>query len=155
VASVHALADLVEVGTAVTPADHERIRRTGLDRATYNDVLVAALEPWVAGGRFLVGGDWNDSPLFDTYYPKGAYGVAGSSIEFFERRKRAGWCDAMRRFHVTDIKTYLDPKSAPYELDHVFTDADTYGQLVKCHVLDDVAVMGLSDHAPLVIEFAI
>jgi endonuclease/exonuclease/phosphatase family metal-dependent hydrolase len=61
----------------------------------------------------------------------------------------------MRRFHVTDIRTYLDRKSAPYELDHVFTDADTYGQLVGCHVLDDVTVMGLSDHAPLVIEFAI
>lgn len=115
VASVHALADKVEVGTAVTSDDHERIRRTGLDRAIHNDVNVAALEPSDAGRRFVVGGDWNDSPLFDTYYPKRA--LAGSSTEFSARRQRAGWCDAMRRFHDTDIRTYLDPKSGPYELD--------------------------------------
>jgi hypothetical protein len=76
VASVHALAARVDVGTAVTAADHQRIRRAGLDRAIDNDLVVAALAPRVAGRRFLVGGDWNDSPLFDTSYPKEAYGVA-------------------------------------------------------------------------------
>ena len=153
VASVHALAGKVDVGTEVTLAEHERIRRTGLDRAIYNDLLAAALEPWVAGRHFIVGGDWNDSPLFDALYPKGAYGVAGSSTEFYERRKHAGWFDAMRKFHDTEIRTYLEKNAAPYELDRVFTDSQTYRKLLGCHVLDDVTVTGLSDHAPLVIEF--
>ena len=154
VASVHALAGRVEVGTAVTAADHERLRRIGLDRAVYNDVFAAALEPWVEGRHFLVGGDWNDSPLFDTNYPNGAYGVAGSSSEFFERRRSAGWCDAMRRFHANEIRTYLDPKSGPYELDRVFTDAETHRRLLRCHAVDDVAFNELSDHTPLVVEFS-
>jgi exonuclease III len=154
VAGVHALAERVDVGTAVTPADHERIRRTGVDRATYNDVLAAALEPWVTGRRFLVGGDWNDSPMFDTNYPNGVDEVAGSSTEFFERRKQAGWWDAMRKFHDGDVRTFLDPRSRPYELDRVFTDAETCRQLIGCHALDHVVFSGLSDHAPLVVEFA-
>lgn len=44
-ASVHALARRVEVGTAVTLAEHERIRRTGLDRAIYSDLAATALAP--------------------------------------------------------------------------------------------------------------
>ena len=72
VASVHALAEEVKVSEAVALADHERIRRAGLDRAMHNDLAVAALGPWVADRRFIVGGDWNDSPLFDVNYPKGA-----------------------------------------------------------------------------------
>ena len=154
VASVHALAGRTAVSEAVTQLDHERIRRSGLDRAINNDLAVAALEPWVEGRRFIVGGDWNDSPLFDSNYPKGAYGVAGASTEFFERRRAAGWFDAMREFNTEDVRTYLDPKSAPYELDHVFTDAETRTRLRTCEVLNSPAFVGLSDHAPVMVEFA-
>lgn len=155
VASVHALAEEVKVSAAVALADHERICRSGLDRAMHNDLAVAALGPWVAGRRFIVGGDWNDSPLFDVNYPKGANGVPGASTEFFERRTAAGWLDAMRKFHAEELRTYLEPKSAPYELDHVFTDAETRVGLVACEVLNNIAVAGLSDHAPVVVEFAL
>ena len=153
-ASVHA-AGTLKVGTAVTLAEHERIRRPGLALANTSDLLAAVLEPWVAGRRFLVGGDWNTSPLFDTDYPNTRWGKAKASTEFFERRKRAGWCDAMRRFHDGEIRTYLDPKTGPREIDRVFTDPETYDRLVGCHVLDDVAVTELSDHAPLVVDIAI
>jgi endonuclease/exonuclease/phosphatase family metal-dependent hydrolase len=154
VASVHA-AGAVKVGTAVTLAEHERIRRPGLALATTSDLLAAVLEPWVAARRFLVGGDWNTSPLFDNDYPNTKWGRAKASTEFFERRKRAGWYDAMRRFHDGEIRTYLDPRTGPREIDRVFTDSETYNELVGCHVLDDVAVTELSDHAPLVVDIAI
>jgi exonuclease III len=154
VASVHA-AGALKVGTAVTLAEHERIRRPGLALANTSDLLAAVLEPWVAGRRFLVGGDWNTSPLFDTDYPNTRWGKAKASTEFFERRKRSGWCDTMRRFHDTEIRTYLDPSTGPREIDRVFTDPETYNRLVACHVLVDVAVTELSDHAPLVVDIAI
>lgn len=83
------------------------------------------------------------------------YGVPGASTEFFERRTAAGWLDAMRKFHAEEIRTYLEPKSAPYELDHVFTDAETSVGLVACEVLNNIVVAGLSDHAPVVVEFAL
>ena len=77
-----------------------------------------------------------------------------SSTEFFERRRAAGWFDAMREFNTEDVRTYLDQKSAPYELDHVFTDAETRTRLRTCEVLDSPAFVGLSDHAPLMVGFA-
>ena len=121
VASVHAVARQV-TDMAVTTPEHERIRRVALERAWHNDLAVAALVPWVTGRRFLVGGDWNNALLFDTVYPSGAEGGPGASTEFFELRKETGWFDAMRKFHDNEIRTYFDPSSAPYELDHVFTD---------------------------------
>jgi exonuclease III len=154
VASVHAVAREV-TDMAVTTPEHERIRRVALARAWHNDLAVPAMIPFVTGRRFLVGGDWNNARLFDTVYPSGAEGGAGASTEFFERRRESGWCDAMRKFHENEVRTYFDPSSAHYELDHVFTDPDTYGELVACRVLDDVAITELSDHAPLVVEFAI
>ena len=59
--------------------------------------------------------------------------------------------------HDNEITTYLDPASRPYELDHVFTDAETHDQLAGagCHAVDDATVAGLSDHAPLVVQIAI
>jgi endonuclease/exonuclease/phosphatase family metal-dependent hydrolase len=154
VASVHA-AGTLKVGTAVTAEDHERLRRPGLVLATTSDLLAATLEPWVDRRRFLVGGDWNTSPLFDTDYPNTKWGKARASTEFFERRNRAGWCDAMRRFHDAELCTYLDPNTGPREIDRVFTDPETYRQLAGCHVLDDTAVTELSDHAPLVVDIVI
>ncbi len=155
VASIHALAMEVELGAAVSFEDHERLRRTGLPRAWCNDVLVGALEPWVAGRRFIVGGDWNNSPLFDANYPRRSARGVGPSTEFFQRRKLAEWHDAMRKFHDGDVRTYLDERSAPYELDHVFVDATTYEGVANCEAVDHVTTRGLSDHAPVVVEFAV
>jgi hypothetical protein len=69
VASVHALAAPVPISEAFGEEDHLRLRRGGLDQVWHNDLIVAVLEPWVAGRRFIVGGDWNNSPLFDVNYP--------------------------------------------------------------------------------------
>ena len=60
----------------------------------------------------------------------------------------------MREFNTDDVRTYLDPKSAPYELDHVFTDADTRTRLSACEVLNRPALVGLSDHSRVIVEFA-
>jgi exonuclease III len=148
VASVHAAGGELS-DTAITSADHEQVRRTTLRRAWYNDLAAAALVPFVQGRRFLVGGDWNTALVFDEMYPSRA---GASAAEFFERRRAAGWCDAMRKFHDDEVRTYLDPRSGSYELDRVFIDPTTFDTLVGCHGLDDAALSGLSDHAPVVVE---
>ena len=152
VASVHAVAREVD-DAAVTATDHGRIRRQALNRGWHNDLVVAALTPWVSDHRFIVGGDWNNAVLFDTIYPSGAEGGPGASTEFFASRATSGWHHALRKFHPDELRTYLDPGSAAYELDHIFTDADLHARLHTCEVFDERALAELSDHAPLIAEF--
>lgn len=152
VASVHAIANVVD-NPALSEAEHEFVRRRALERAWHNDLAVAALKPWVSKGNFVVGGDWNNAVLFDTTYPSGAEGGPGASTEFFTSRLGHGWYHALRKFSPTEVRTYLDPKSAPYELDHIFTDSHLHERLNNCMVLDDPPVTELSDHAPIVADF--
>jgi exonuclease III len=152
VASVHAVAKEVNC-PAVTDEDHQRIRRQVLTQAWHNDLAVAALSPWVSGRIFIVGGDWNNAKLFDTTYPSGAEGGPGASSEFFERLSATGWQHALRKFHPDEVRTYLDPASAAYELDHIFTDNELHARLHGCDVFDEATLTELSDHAPLVAEF--
>lgn len=154
VASVHAVAKEV-TDIALSDADHERVRRRALNRAWHNDLAVAALAPWVEGRPFIIGGDWNNALLFDTNYPLGAEGGPGASAEFFENRSAAGWHHALRKFHEEEVRTYLDTGSAPYELDHIFTDQSLHERLNSCEVLDQASTAGLSDHAPVVAEFSL
>ena len=107
----------------------------------------------MAGNRFIVGGDWNNAVLFDTIYPPATADGPGPSTEFFARRAESGWHHALRRFHPEELRTYLEPGAAPYELDHIFTDAELHSELVACDVLDGPVLTGLSDHAPLLAEF--
>lgn len=154
VASVHTVAKEV-IDPAVTDDDHARIRRPALSRAWHNDLAVAALMPLVGDGHFIVGGDWNNAVLFDTNYPAGAEGGPGASGEFFAARQEGGWHHALRKFEPDEVGTYLDPKSAAYELDHVFTDRALHDALTSCAVLAHPPLAELSDHAPLVAELTI
>jgi endonuclease/exonuclease/phosphatase family metal-dependent hydrolase len=147
-ASVHALAGEISEG-AVTDDEHLLIKRPSLKRARYNDVAAAALLPVINGFRFVVGGDWNVARRFDVNYPA----IAPAASEFFVARAGAGWHHALRKFAHDEVRTYVDPKSAAYELDHLFTDAESHAALSDCHVLSDEAFRELSDHAPLVAEF--
>lgn len=149
VASVHALAGEV-AHPEITDADHAALSRPCTTRAYYNDVAAAALAPLTRDARFMIGGDWNVAALFDTTYPM----TAPASSEFFAGRRAAGWHHALRKFEPDEVRTYIEPKSAPYELDHLFTDAATHDELTGCHVVADAGFDGLSDHAPLVAEFA-
>jgi exonuclease III len=153
-ASVHAIAKEVDAD-AVTPVDHEAVRRPLLAKAWHNDLAASALRPWVDGARFVVGGDWNNARLFDVVYPTGAEGAAGASADFFAIREQWGWSESLRKFQAEEVQTYLDSLSHPYELDHLFTDKVMDGRLIRCEVLNDTLVRELSDHAPVIAEFDI
>ncbi|NCT90981.1 hypothetical protein GXB85_08485 [Cellulomonas sp. APG4] len=148
VASVHALAGEVD-HPAITAEDHEALRRPCASRAYFNDVAAGALTPLTEDARFVIGGDWNVAALFDTTYPA----TAPASSQFFAGRQAGGWHHALRKFEPDEVRTYVEPSSAPYELDHLFTDAELHDALVACHVVRDAGFDGLSDHVPVVAEF--
>jgi endonuclease/exonuclease/phosphatase family metal-dependent hydrolase len=58
----------------------------------------------------------------------------------------------MRKFHPEEVRAYLDPASAPHELDHIFVDRVTYEHLEDCRVIDSPVLAELSDHAPIATE---
>jgi endonuclease/exonuclease/phosphatase family metal-dependent hydrolase len=124
------------------------LRRRGCELACYCDLTAHALKPWV-GDRFIVSGDWNTARLFDEMYP-GKWPEAGP--DFFAATASWGWSESLRKFHQHEIRTYLDPESAPYELDHLFTDDRLNAALTRCDVIEEPALRELSDHAPLIAE---
>jgi endonuclease/exonuclease/phosphatase family metal-dependent hydrolase len=65
------------------------------------------------------------------------------------------WHHALRKFYPEVVRTYLEPTSAYYELDHIFTDSDLHARLHACDVFNEAALAGLSDHAPLIAEFSL
>lgn len=149
VASVHAIAAEVD-NPVVTDADHAEMKRTSADKAWHCDVAAFSLQDWIRG-PFVVGGDWNTARLFDETYPD-KWPNAGR--EFFELLASWGWDESLRRFHPDEIRTYLDPASGPYELDHLFTDTGLGARLTSCEVLTLPALAGLSDHAAVIADFA-
>jgi hypothetical protein len=120
-----------------------------LDSRNESGMSIASVVRWRLG--------WRDGRCIELpTRPHRAPGQEPSVIEGVSRGcKQAGSRDAMRRFHVGEIPTYLDPSTGPREIDRVFTDRETYKRLVGCHVLDDVAITELRDHAPLVVDIAI
>lgn len=150
VASVHAVAKEVDDDAVATPDDHAEFGRGTEAKAWHNDLAAGALRDWAAD-RFVVGGDWNTARQFDVQYP--AWG--NSSRQFFDRMAEWKWAETLRRDYPEEIGTYLDPACYPYELDHLFTDRGLHDRLTRCTVIHEAPLAEMSDHAPIVADFAI
>lgn len=98
---------------------------------------------------FVVSGDWNVSPeLWDRHHPN------THEADFFARAREAGWVDIYRRFHDSEGRTWFRRTDQPYQLDHVFCDSTTATRVRSCEIeAYPAAVLSVSDHAPVVIEF--
>jgi exonuclease III len=155
VCSVHTPARELLDPPLLSEQDHRQLRRVGAERAWYNDVAFAALDALPREAGFIFGGDWNVARLFDSNYPIGAEGGA-SATEFFRRAAERGWSETLRTFYPEEVRTYLKAGTAPYENDHVFTDAALHRRLTRCEVIETIdgpPVIELSDHAPIMAEF--
>ena len=152
VSSVHTPAKFVE-DPSVTPEDHESLRRPSSDRAWHNDLAFAALDALPKEAGFIIGGDWNTARLFDQQ-PSDFEG-SGAGVEFFDRASKRGWAESLRKYHPAEIRTFLRPGTQPYELDHIFTDPGLNERLGRCEVLVGLPTDEMSDHAPVIAEFAL
>jgi exonuclease III len=111
------------------------------------DLFFAVIASAVKRQRFIVGGDWNNSRLFD-FDRKGKLPTA---TMFFTRARGAGWFDCHGQ--KNEERSFLDYSKRPHQLDHLFCDRKTFEKMVDCNVRVDWVVHELSDHAPLVTNF--
>ena len=79
----------------------------------------ADLGPLLAGSRFVAGGDLNSSLRFDRVYRRDA------NRKLFANLDRAGLKDLRLPFSAEEHRTYFKKGRGPYQLDHVFADAET------------------------------
>jgi len=115
------------------------------------DLFFGAIATLVKGRRFFVGGDWNNSRLFDLQPKLRKRGQLPFSTMFFTRARDAGWFECHGQ--KNEERSYLNPRSQPHQLDHLFCDKVTYEKMADCSVRADWIVYELSDHAPLVTDF--
>jgi endonuclease/exonuclease/phosphatase family metal-dependent hydrolase len=114
-----------------------------------NDVAYAIYRDRVPE-RFLVSGDWNCSPFLWDALHRGEH-----EAEFFDRARDDGWMDCYQRFHPEgEGRTWFRGSEPPYQMDHAFCDGTTAEALVSCAIdAHPAGALGLSDHAPLFLEF--
>ena len=104
----------------------------------------ADLGPLLAGNRFVAGGDLNSSLRFDRVYRRDA------NRKLFANLDRAGLKDLRLPFSAEEHRTYFKKGRGPYQLDHVFADAETRDATRGWRVLAEASSgLGLSDHAPI------
>jgi len=145
IASVHTPAKEA-TRAQLRPLDSDEVRRPSVSRPWVNDVAFAGLSRLVSSERFIFAGDWNTDRLFDR-----DGGTAG--VEFFERARAIGWVECSRD-DDSDLQTWFREGDAPYQLDHAFCDPKIGDQRLGIRVAREAAeVLGLSDHAPLVMDF--
>ncbi|HPU92959.1 MAG TPA: hypothetical protein PKU99_02315 [Candidatus Saccharicenans sp.] len=115
------------------------------------DLFFSAISPLVKGKRFLVGGDWNNSRLFDRYRTLRKHGQPPFSAMFFTRAQDAGWFEC--HGSQNEERSYLKSRTLPHQLDHLFCDCKTGLKMKSCSIKNEWPAAELSDHASMVTDF--
>lgn len=124
--------------------DPETIARPSVPRPRVNDLTFHELADLV-GERFIAAGDWNTGRTQ-------ASATAGE--EFFVRAHERGWYDCVWDRFGIEVRTWFREGDALVQDDHVFCDP-SLGATVQERpwaAEDAVVRLGLSDHAPLIID---
>jgi hypothetical protein len=147
VASVHTAA---RVSAEHGHPGYERsvIARSTVGEPWWNDVAFAAYRDLLADRRFLIAGDWNTSRYEDE---RGTPDPAGA--EFFERAAAAGWVEVSLVDGREGKTWYGSNTPRPHQADHAFADTTT-ARLLRSFSIEPwpVTELGLSDHAPLLLD---
>jgi endonuclease/exonuclease/phosphatase family metal-dependent hydrolase len=107
------------------------------------DVIFRALDD-VKGDRFIIGGDWNLSRLFDRDK------VVPTNAMFFSRAVQSKWVEVLGK--ANEERSFFRDGNLPYQLDHVFSDRKTDDAVKSGAVWADETALEISDHAPIVID---
>jgi exonuclease III len=159
VASVHATAEKLEDYFKrypyLAPPTQEEMTMIagGPEEPWMADFVIWSLDRVAAGKRFIIGGDWNNSRLFDCQSPMRRRGQGPISTMFFTRAEDRGWFEC--HGSKNEERSYIGNSynNRPHQLDHLFCDKKTAKQLVDCSVRLDWLTPELSDHVPMVTEF--
>jgi len=142
--SVHSNAEPVQIDEDELP---ETLLRCNKTKVWEIELTSHDLAPMLQGQKFIVGGDLNSSLGFDKNYNR------QNNARLFGNLKDCGFNDTRLKFFDQEQSTYFKQGQAPYQLDHVYSDSQTYDQVQSWEVLTQlVTVQGLSDHAPIGIK---
>lgn len=154
--------NIVSVYSPAWPVDEKRLK--GMDvssvKLTFNDlvwpteIIWSALSKMVtAEESWIVGGDYNASETFDTFWAGGPRG----NKEIIDRMYALGFKECLREHNGRLIPTFKNAQNGKilHQIDHLFVTAHIYSRLHKCAVGDQSKVFGraLSDHLPIVADF--
>jgi hypothetical protein len=113
------------------------------------DLAVHELRHVLRGRRFVAGGDLNSSLLMDEVSQQ------DETARLFANMRDAGMVDLRPRQSANEQQTYFKNGRRPHQLDHVFADAQTETTVLSWRVDPTPVVdLGLSDHAPIIVETA-
>lgn len=132
-------------------ADDERARLAlPADTGSWNATSIyTAIARAATQQRTIVGGDFNLAWRFDETDGAPRFWAAAQ----FRAMRELGWRRPHLKFHAGEERT-LFRKDRPHELfqlDHFFTDAQTYAAATSCEVVQIEDLERLSDHAPLML----
>jgi exonuclease III len=143
-ASIHSNAYSVRLNNLPEGASLAGLLRCDDTKVWEVELIAHELRQVFGTSRFVAGGDLNSGLLFDTKYGR------QSNARLFQNLAALGFNDLRKRFHDTEQRTYFKEGKGSYQLDHVFSDAETEQRALSWRVLADVAaVEELSDHAPI------
>lgn len=115
---------------------------------------VSYLRRYRSAAEILIAGDFNmdrrmdENPTGSVFALKDTY----PTNNFFNAIEDMGFHDCIRKFHPEPVQTHRNARSNfPWELDHMFATAGLFSKLTDINVID---AEGLSDHNPIVAEFA-
>jgi hypothetical protein len=150
VASVHARAAKA-TAAQMGSLDPDAIRRPSADGPMVNDVVFAGLHELSLGRpSFLFAGDWN------TARRQGGKRASQAGAEFFQRVSEGGWFDCVWDKLGDEIQTWFREGDKLIQDDHAFCDQALALRLQRVSAPNDAATsLGLSDHAPLVLDFEV
>jgi hypothetical protein len=150
-ASVHAAPRKASEGD-LQGLDRAKLTRSGATGPKLNDVIFDRLVNLV-GDRFIVAGDWN------TARKQGSAWASKVGQVFFDRVRDRGWYNCTGDRSESDVLTWLKGRGGDglIQDDYVFCD-QALGGLVQPEPwapADEIERLGLSDHAPLIVDFAV
>ena len=140
-------ADIDGIGEVVLASFHAGIVDDRVIPALRSSV--EALLPFLEGSRFIIGGDLNTARGAAEMWPNHGHAEFFTWID-----EELGWHDCHWRMHGKEQTSLWSVGSRPLQADHIFVDALTAELVNDARVVDDDAVRGMSDHGPLVVDFA-
>ncbi|MEI7629490.1 MAG: endonuclease/exonuclease/phosphatase family protein, partial [Bacteroidota bacterium] len=99
--------------------------------------------------HWIIGGDFNSSPTFDTLWPGGPRGCQ----EIIDRLYALNLKESLHEYNKKLVPTFRNPNGGKiiHQIDHVFLSERLFSNLTSSNVLSELGVFEnkLSDHYPI------
>ena len=115
------------------------------------EILYSGLKNETISGdnHWIIGGDFNSSPTFDTLWPGGPRG----NQEIIDRLYSINLKETLREYHKKIVPTFRNPNGGKiiHQIDHVYISEGLFSNLASSKVLSEFGVFEnkLSDHYPI------